>query len=72
MQDKLFQQYYRRTTTDTSSEGTGVGMAIVYNLVQTHRGTIALESELAKGAAFIVTFPKKWQNHLVHYRGDFL
>lgn len=59
MQDKIFQQYYRRTTTDTSSEGTGVGMAIVYSLVQSHRGTIALESELAKGATFIVTFPKK-------------
>ena len=49
MQDKLFQQYYRRTTTDTSSEGTGVGMAIVYNLVQSHRGTISIESEFAKG-----------------------
>ncbi|WP_342533548.1 HAMP domain-containing sensor histidine kinase [Lysinibacillus sp. FSL K6-0057] len=59
IQDKIFQQYYRGTTTDTSSEGTGLGMAIVYKLIQAHRGTIALESELAKGATFIVTFPKK-------------
>lgn len=59
MQDKLFQQYYRGTTTDTSSEGTGVGMAIVYSLVQSHRGTTSIESEFAKGTTLTITLPKK-------------
>jgi len=59
LKDNIFQQYYRGTTTDASSEGTGLGMAIVHNLVQAHRGTISIESELAKGTTFVITLPKK-------------
>ncbi len=59
MTENIFQQYYRGTTTDTSSEGTGLGMAIVYNLVQAHCGTISIESELAIGTTFTITLPKR-------------
>jgi len=59
MLDKIFQQYYRGTTTDASSEGTGLGMAIVYKLVQAHKGSIAVQSEPSKGTTFIITLPKK-------------
>ncbi|MEK3782764.1 sensor histidine kinase [Paenibacillus sp. FSL R5-0810] len=57
--EHLFHQYYRGTTTDSSSEGTGLGMAIVYKLVQAHDGTITVESEPSKGTTFTVLLPKK-------------
>ncbi|TVX87069.1 sensor histidine kinase [Paenibacillus agilis] len=58
MVDNLFQQYYRGTTTDAASEGTGLGMAIVYKLVQAHKGTISVTSELSKGTSFEIRLPK--------------
>jgi len=57
--ENLFQQYYRGTTTDSSTEGTGLGMAIVYKLVHAHNGTISVESEPSKGTAFDIILPKK-------------
>ncbi|MEK4114920.1 ATP-binding protein [Paenibacillus sp. FSL W8-0919] len=59
MVENLFRQYYRGTTTDSSSEGTGLGMAIVYKPVQAHDGTITVESEPSKGTTFTVLLPKK-------------
>jgi len=59
MIENLFQQYYRGTTTDSSTEGTGLGMAIVYKLVHAHNGTISVESEPSKGTAFNIILPKK-------------
>ncbi|SFC58556.1 Signal transduction histidine kinase [Bacillus sp. 491mf] len=59
MLENLFQQYYRGTTTDSSSEGTGLGMAIVYKLVLAHNGTISVESELSEGTSFNIVLPKK-------------
>ncbi|MED4402290.1 HAMP domain-containing sensor histidine kinase [Metabacillus fastidiosus] len=57
--ENLFQQYYRGTTTDVSSDGTGLGMAIVYKLVHAHNGTISVKSELSKGTSFEIILPKK-------------
>ncbi|MGE7091502.1 sensor histidine kinase [Lysinibacillus sp. NPDC048646] len=59
MVENIFQQYYRGTTTDSSSEGTGLGMAIVHKLVKTHNGTISVHSEPTKGTTFKITLPKK-------------
>lgn len=59
MVEHLFQQYYRGTTTDSTSEGTGLGMAIVYKLVQVHDGTISVESEPSQGTSFTIRLPKK-------------
>ncbi|MGE7928707.1 sensor histidine kinase [Lysinibacillus xylanilyticus] len=59
MMENIFQQYYRGTTTESSSEGTGLGMAIVYKLVQAHNGTISVQSEPSNGTTFIITLLKK-------------
>lgn len=56
--EHLFQQYYRGTTTDSSSDGTGLGMAIVSRLIEAHNGTITVESETNKGTAFHIRLPK--------------
>lgn len=44
-------------TTKGVGEGTGLGLAVTYSLVQRMKGTIAVESEAGKGAEFIITLP---------------
>ena len=38
-------------------EGTGLGLAMVKQLVELHKGTIEIESALGRGSKFIVTLP---------------
>jgi signal transduction histidine kinase len=56
-QRHLFHRYYRGTSTEQKSEGTGLGMAIVKSLIEAHGGSIVVESELQQGTKFIVTLP---------------
>jgi signal transduction histidine kinase/iron only hydrogenase large subunit-like protein len=41
----------------TKEKGTGLGLALVYNIVSKHQGAISVESELGHGAAFIILLP---------------
>jgi len=41
----------------TKEKGTGLGLALVYNIVSKHQGTVSVESELGHGAAFIILLP---------------
>ena len=52
----LFDPFY---TTKQESEGTGLGLFIVYNEVQKMEGTIRVESKIGEGSKFIVTLPTK-------------
>ena len=53
----LFERYYRGTTTDKHSEGTGLGMAITKSLIEAHGGMVEVESEKNIGTKFIVKLP---------------
>ena len=48
-------------TTKGSGEGTGLGLSITYKVIEDHRGTIQVQSEVSKGTQFIITFyhPKR-------------
>jgi signal transduction histidine kinase len=52
--EKVFEQYY-----STKEKGTGLGLAIVKHNVELYAGKIRVQSELGKGARFILTFPAK-------------
>ena len=59
----LFELFTReRNTTLSKIPGTGLGMAIVKNLVDLMNGRIEVESELGKGCTFTITIPHKIAN----------
>ncbi|MCH7535006.1 MAG: sensor histidine kinase [Bacteroidetes bacterium] len=46
-------------TTKEIGEGMGLGLSISYGIIQTHKGTITLESEVGKGTEFKIYLPYK-------------
>ena len=58
-QDKVFERFYRVDKSHSKqSGGTGLGLSIVKHAVQYHHGKITVESELNKGTAISVVFPR--------------
>jgi PAS domain S-box-containing protein len=55
---RLFERFHRiEGQKGRSFEGSGIGLALVQELVRLHGGTIAVGSEVGKGTAFTVTVP---------------
>ena len=54
---RIFERFERATTTAGKS-GLGLGLFIVKNIVDLHRGTISVKSDLGHGAEFIVEIPR--------------
>jgi len=51
---KLFQPFF---TTKAKNEGTGIGLALINNIIRSHNGEINVESEINSGSTFTVKFP---------------
>ena len=51
---KIFDPFY---TTKDVGKGTGLGMNIAYNIIQKHKGTIDVQSEVGKGTTFTIRLP---------------
>lgn len=59
----IFEPFEReRTSTISGIQGTGLGMAITKNIVDTMGGTIELHTEKGKGTEFIINFQFKLQD----------
>lgn len=55
---RIFDRFHRvRGARGRSYEGTGIGLALVQELVKLHGGTISAESVLGRGATFTVRIP---------------
>lgn len=50
--DKIFEPFFT-----TKESGTGLGLAVVYRIVESHGGKIYVESEEGKGTEFTVELP---------------
>ncbi|HTT82048.1 MAG TPA: ATP-binding protein, partial [Rhizomicrobium sp.] len=55
---RLFERFHRiEGQKSRTHEGSGIGLALVQELIRLHRGTIRAESRIGSGTAFIVTIP---------------
>jgi signal transduction histidine kinase len=52
LRDKIFRLYFT-----TKSQGSGIGLAMSFRIVQLHDGTIDFTSELGKGTTFLIRLP---------------
>ena len=58
IQSKLFDPFF---TTKAPGKGTGIGLAICYQIVEKHRGKIQIISSLGRGAEFAIALPASSQ-----------
>lgn len=55
---RLFERFHRvEGQRSRSFEGSGIGLALVHELVKLHGGSIAVESEVGRGTQFLVSLP---------------
>ena len=56
--DRIFEKFYRIKTEETRTiSGSGLGLSIIKGIVDAHNGSIHVQSEVGKGATFIVSLP---------------
>lgn len=57
-QNKIFEQFYQNDgSLGRKYEGTGLGLTLSKQLIELHKGTIEVDSELGQGSEFTVTLP---------------
>jgi PAS domain S-box-containing protein len=55
---RLFERFHRvENARGRTHEGSGIGLALVHELVRLHGGSITAESEVGRGTTFLVTIP---------------
>jgi signal transduction histidine kinase len=55
---KLFDRFYRvEGAQGRTHEGTGIGLALVYELMKLHSGSVSVQSEIGEGTTFTLRLP---------------
>lgn len=64
--EKIFEVFYNDTTRGSYdfSVSTGIGLSLTKSLIQVHKGTIKVDSEVDKGSTFTVHIPICKENYL--------
>ncbi|HVL22750.1 MAG TPA: HAMP domain-containing sensor histidine kinase [Thermomicrobiales bacterium] len=59
--DSVFRRYYQAEQSQRATEGSGLGLSIVQQLVEAHGGEISVDSEVGQGTTFRFTLPRATQ-----------
>jgi signal transduction histidine kinase len=54
IKDRIFEPFF---TTKAVGSGTGLGLSVSYGIINSHKGNIAVHSEVNQGTEFIITLP---------------
>ncbi len=54
---RIFERYFQGDQTHASQPGTGIGLALVRELIELHQGQVTAHSAVDEGATFTVRFP---------------
>ena len=65
--DKVFERFFQAKG---AASGTGIGLALVKSFVELHHGEARVESELGKGADFIVVLPSRQEGEIQVIHND--
>ena len=52
---RIFEPFY----STKGQKGTGLGLAVIWGIIDNHNGTITVESEINQGTTFIIRLPLK-------------
>ncbi|MDW8466838.1 MAG: ATP-binding protein [Chloroherpetonaceae bacterium] len=56
--EKIFTPFYRGKN-HAQAEGSGIGLALTKRIVELHRGTLSVRSQLGNGTTFTLEFPNQ-------------
>ncbi|MCX6150871.1 MAG: PAS domain-containing sensor histidine kinase [Ignavibacteriales bacterium] len=62
--ERIFQKFFKVENPGTLSTGTGIGLGLVKQIIDLHKGLITVLSEVTKGTTFIVKLPKMVETKL--------
>ncbi len=57
IQDKIFEPFFSTHQHAAKRRGAGLGMSVVYGIVEDHNGRIEIESEVGRGTTFTILLP---------------
>jgi PAS domain S-box-containing protein len=57
MTEEIKQRCFEPFFTTKEERGTGLGLAVIYGIIQRHEGTIEVSSEVGNGTTFIISLP---------------
>ncbi len=56
----IFEKFYRSKGTEKNTTGTGLGLSICKKIIESHGGTIEVQSTLNVGSTFVVKLPQQF------------